>query len=124
MSQKRSYIEAFKDQKDSNYLEIFNKTKTIFKPKLIHYENENYFNKEYESITANKIDQLGIGFQYDKIIINWEVVIILLLNKILVKFHFYYLQNLKFAPQYIENKKKMQLRQISQIINKKILMKM
>ena len=83
---KRSYFEAFKDQKESNYLEILKKTKTIFKPKLIPYENN--YNKEYESIIAYKIDQLGIGMQYDKIIINGEDIIILLISKILVKFNF------------------------------------
>jgi hypothetical protein len=58
---------------------------------LIPYENENYYNKEYESIIAYKIDQLGIGIQYDKMIINGEDIIILLLRKILVKFNFNYL---------------------------------
>lgn len=88
---KRLYIETFKNQKMSNYLVILNKTKTILKPKLIPYENENYYNKEYESIIAYKIDQLGIGMQYDKMIINGEDIIILLLSKILVKFNFHYL---------------------------------
>lgn len=27
------------------------------------YEKENYFNKEYESFIANKIDQLELGIQ-------------------------------------------------------------
>ena len=39
-------------------------------------------------------------------IINGEDVIIHLLSKILVKFNYYYLRYLKFAPQYIEYKKK------------------
>ena len=39
-------------------------------------------------IIAYKIDQLGIGMQYDKIIINGEDIIILLISKILVKFNF------------------------------------
>ena len=122
---KRSYFEAFKDQKESNYLEILKKTKTIFKPKLIPYENENNYNKEYESIIAYKIDQLGIGMQYDKIIINGEDIIILLISKILVKFNFYYIQYLKFAPQYIEYKNKNVLKmQIPLILVKKILIKM
>ena len=62
------------------------------------YENEKYFNKEYESILANKINQLEVGNQYEKTNNNWEDVIIYLLSKIFVKFNYYYLRYLKFAP--------------------------